>query len=468
VAGQFYAKDSTTLTHDLKKLFYKAVPRKYKDILALIVPHAGYVFSGEVAASGFNQLEPEKEYENIFIIGSSHRSYFDAASVYCEGNFITPLGIVEVDTALANKLITEYGVFKNYKDAHWFEHSLEVELPFLQYHLKKPFKIVPIILGTNDVSTCKKIASALEPYFNNKNLFVISTDFSHYPNYNDALKIDNLTAAAIEKNNAQTLQDVLKSNEKLKIPNLSTSLCGWSSVLSLLYITEKKPGISITTIQYQNSGNNPDYGDSSRVVGYTAMAVAGNIEKNKDDFSLTETDKKQLLLVARNTLNEYIQKGKTPEINTENFSPVIKQNCGAFVTLHKNGKLRGCIGQFTAQKPLYLIIQDMAKAASTEDYRFEKVTSDELQSIDIEISVLSPLKLIKSIDEIELGKHGIYIMKGNRGGTFLPQVATETGWSKEEFLGHCAQDKAGIGWNGWKDAEIFIYTAIVFGEKDIK
>jgi hypothetical protein len=110
----------------------------------------------------------------------------------------------------------------------------------------------------------------------------------------------------------------------------------------------------------------------------------------------------------------------------------------------------------------------MAKAASTEDYRFEKVTSDELQSIDIEISVLSPLKLIKSIDEIELGKHGIYIMKGNRGGTFLPQVATETGWSKEEFLGHCAQDKAGIGWNGWKDAEIFIYTAIVFGEKDIK
>jgi len=113
-------------------------------------------------------------------------------------------------------------------------------------------------------------------------------------------------------------------------------------------------------------------------------------------------------------------------------------------------------------------VQDMTIAAATEDYRFSRVVSDELSTIDMEISVLSPLKLIKSIDEFELGKHGIYIKKGSRGGTFLPQVATETGWTKEEFLGHCAQDKAGIGWTGWKDADIYIYTAIVFGEKDIK
>jgi len=467
VAGQFYAGDPATLNKDLKKLFDQALSREVSDLLALISPHAGYVFSGEVAATAFNQVDENKEYEVIFVIGSSHSSYFDAASVYCEGNFITPLGTVEVDTALANKLIKENPVFKNYKDAHWFEHSLEVQLPFLQYKMKKPFRIVPIVIGTNDAGTCEKIARVLSPYFNNKNLFIISTDFSHYPRYKDAVMVDKLTTEAIESNSSKKLLEVLKSNEKLNIPNLATSLCGWSSVLTLLYITENIKGVSISKLQYKNSGDIQPYGDSSRVVGYNAMTIAGKIE-NRGDFSLTITDQKYLIDIARKTLNEYIQNGKTPDIDASGFSATIKQNCGAFVTLHKNGKLRGCIGQFTAKKPLYLIVQDMTKAASTEDYRFNKVTANELKSIDLEISVLSPLKLIKSIDEIEIGRHGIYIIKNGKAGTFLPQVATETGWTKEEFLGHCAQDKAGLGWAGWKDAEIYIYTAIVFGEKDIK
>jgi len=330
--------------------------------------------------------------------------------------------------------------------------------------MKKPFRIVPIIIGTNNAPTCEKIAKVLAPYFNNNNLFVISTDFSHYPNYEDAIKVDKLTAEAIESNSSKKLLDVLKSNEKLKISNLATSLCGWTSVLTLLYITENLKDITISGIHYQNSGDTPSYGDSSRVVGYNAIVVSGKIE-SKNEFTLTEEDKKNLLKVARKTLEEYIRNSKIPNIDTSGFSDALKQNCGAFVTLHKDGKLRGCIGQFTAKKPLYLIVQDMAKASSTEDYRFDKVTSDELKSIDIEISVLSPLKLIKSIDEIEMGKHGIYIMKDGKGGTFLPQVATETGWTKEEFLGHCAQDKAGLGWTGWKDADIYIYNAIIFGEK---
>jgi AmmeMemoRadiSam system protein A len=107
----------------------------------------------------------------------------------------------------------------------------------------------------------------------------------------------------------------------------------------------------------------------------------------------------------------------------------------------------------------------MAIASSTEDPRFSPVESSEIPELEIEISVLTPMRRISAIDEIELGKHGIYMRKGYRSGTFLPQVATETGWTKEEFLGHCAQDKAGIGWNGWKDAELFVYEALVFGEK---
>lgn len=467
VAGKFYAGDSVTLTKDLKTLFNNALPKQLQDVLAIISPHAGYVFSGEIAATAFNQIDENKDYTDIFVIGSSHSSYFDAASVYSEGDFITPLGTVQVDTALANKLIRENPIMKNYNDAHWFEHSLEVQLPFLQYKMKKPFRIVPIIIGTDNTAVCEKIAKALTPYFNSDNLFVISTDFSHYPDYKSAVMVDKRTAEAIESNSSKKLLETLRANEKLDIPNLATSLCGWSSVLTLLYITENFKNLKITNLLYKNSGDVTDYGDTLRVVGYNAMAVSGKIQK-ESEFSLTEADKKNLLEIARNTLTEYIKYGKTPQIETSGFSSTIKQNCGAFVTLHKDGQLRGCIGQFTAKKPLYQIVQDMTKAAATEDYRFDKVTAGELKDIDIEISVLSPLKPIKSAEEIELCKHGIYLMKDGRCGTFLPQVATETGWTKEEFLGHCAQDKAGIGWEGWKDADMFTYTAIVFGEKDTK
>jgi AmmeMemoRadiSam system protein A len=138
------------------------------------------------------------------------------------------------------------------------------------------------------------------------------------------------------------------------------------------------------------------------------------------------------------------------------------------VTLRKDGQLRGCIGRFEATEALYLIVRDMAISASTQDYRFPAVTPEEIDDLEIEISVLTPMRKISSIDEIQLGQHGIYIKKGYSSGTFLPQVATETGWTKEEFLGHCARDKAHIGWDGWKDAEIFVYEAYVFSESELE
>jgi hypothetical protein len=156
------------------------------------------------------------------------------------------------------------------------------------------------------------------------------------------------------------------------------------------------------------------------------------------------------------------------EIDGKNLSSTIKTHCGAFVTLKKYGNLRGCIGRFDASEPLYKVVQEMAVASSTQDYRFKPVEAGEVSELEMEISVLTPMRHINSVDEFQLGKHGIYIRKGNRSGTFLPQVAAETGWTREEFIGHCSQDKAGIGWNGWKDAELYIYEAIVFGEKELK
>ena len=208
-----------------------------------------------------------------------------------------------------------------------------------------------------------------------------------------------------------------------------------------------------------------EYGEKDRVVGYNAIAISIKEKKGRSEFKLTDKDKKDLLAIARNTVELYVKNNTKPEIEEKNLSSILKTNCGAFVTLKKHGYLRGCIGRFDASEPLYKVVQDMAIASSTQDSRFMPVESNEIPEIEIEISVLTPMRRIDSIDEFELGKHGIYIRKGYRSGTFLPQVAAETGWTKEEFLGHCAQDKAGIGWDGWKDAELFVYEALVFGEE---
>lgn len=466
VAGQFYAADSATLYNDVEFLFGKALSKSEKNVFAVICPHAGYVYSGATAATAINQVAPDKEFDDIFVIGASHNYFFEGASVYNTGNFITPLGTVEVDTALASKIVNSDKVFQCSAEYHTPEHCLEVQLPLLQYHLKKKFRIVPILTGTDDTATLKKIAAGLKPYMTAKNLFVISTDFSHYPAYKDAVANDKRTADAVATNSPKELMDVIKSNSEKKIPSLVTSLCGYSAVLTFLYMTEGAKDITVKQLQYKNSGDLTK--DTGRVVGYWAIAfenAAINEKDSDDEFSLTEKDKSDLLKIARNTLNIYIREGKRPAIDTTGFSASIKQNCGAFVTLKINGELRGCIGRFMPDKPLYQIVQDMAVSSSTEDYRFNKVTQGELEKIDIEISVLSPLKKIKTANDFTLGTNGIYMVKNGMSGTFLPQVAEETGWTKDEFLGHCARDKAGIGWDGWKTAELYVYTAVVFGEK---
>ena len=465
VAGSFYPANPIELKTLLGELFAKAKPTSTKDVIAIICPHAGFEFSGTVAASSFNQLDPDKQYDNIFIIGSSHHVSFMGASIYNIGNYQTPLGNVPVNIDLANKLIRENAVFTFNPDADKTEHSVENQVPFLQFHLKKSFKIVPIILGTQSPESCRKIAKVLKPYLNGNNLFVISSDFSHYPPYDEAVANDKRTCNAILTNQPDSLLKALKENGEKNVTNLATSLCGWTSVLTMMYMTSGDPDIQLTPIHYQNSGDSK-YQDKREVVGYWSIVLSKKYQP-ATGFNLSKKDKKDLLKVARNTIEQYITNNKTPEINATGFSEILKTPSGAFVTLKEDNALRGCIGRFTAEEPLYKVVQQMAIASSTQDNRFPPVNSKELNKISIEISVLSPMKKINSIDEITLGRDGIYIKKEYHSGTFLPQVATETGWSKEDFLGHCSKDKAGLDWYGWKDAEIYIYQAVVFSEAEI-
>lgn len=463
-AGSYYPASRDQLIFLLDQCMEMAAPRKVQgDVLAVLVPHAGYIFSGSVAASSFNQIPKEMKFDNIFIVGSSHHHLFDGASIYNQGQYITPMGSVTVNLELANHLIQSHDCFDYYPKAHTEEHSIEVQLPFLQYHFTHDFQIVPIVIGTQDIKQCRDIAKALLPYLNTSNLFVISTDFSHYPRYEDAVKVDKNTASAVLANSPEALIRTLQENSGENVPGLLTSMCGWSSVLSLLYMTEHRKDIKVAHIDYKNSGDT-EYGDKSRVVGYHSICITQDTEESSA-FHLDENDKEELLIIARKTIEEYVKHQRIPEFRSGDYSKNLQTPAGAFVTIQKNDALRGCIGQFEPDQPLYQVVRDMSISSSTRDYRFPPLAPDELPDIHIEISVLSPMKKVESVDEIILGKHGIYIVKGSRSGTFLPQVATQTGWDLENFLGHCAKDKAGIGWDGWKDADIYVYEAFVFGEK---
>lgn len=459
-AGKFYPELKQELTRQLNGFFKNAEAgiKTQQKLQAVISPHAGYVYSGKIAASAFNQIPESAVYKRVFVLASSHQFLFQGAAVYCNGNYETPLGEIKVDTTLSKKLAESYEIFEDKPEVHQNEHSLEVQLPFLQQKLGNSFQLVPIILGTNQPEICKKIAHVLKPWFTSENLFVISSDFSHYPEYSDATKVDFLTAEAICNNQSENLQNVLKENKKKGFKNLATSLCGWTSVLTLLYLTEKN-NYTFKKISYQNSGDSEPYGDKNRVVGYWAIAVFDS----NNSLEISEKEKKEILDRARNSIIAFVETGKKVNLSDSKTSGILNEITGVFVSIYINDKLRGCIGGFAQEKTLNYLVQQMAASAAC-DRRFENVKPDELEIMKLEISVLSPLKKIKSIDEIVLGKHGIFIKQDYNSGTFLPQVATKMGWDMDQYLGHCSRDKAGIGWDGWKTAEIYVFEAIVFKE----
>ncbi len=470
VAGMFYEKDSSALTRHLQQLFSVARPPWRPSnggethVAALIAPHAGYIYSGQVAASAYNQLPADAVYKRIFLIGSSHRMSFRGASVYSQGDYLTPLGRVEVDREVAQKLVDGSRYFTSDAAPHLQEHSLEVQLPFLQHHLNHSFKLVPIVLGTRDAGMCQKIAEALKPWFGGDNLFIISSDFSHYPAYEDANRVDERTVSAILENNPQLLLEILDANKNENIPGLATSLCGWTSVLTLLHLTCEEPGITFKQIDYKNSGD-ARMGDKERVVGYQAVAIfrAGTKEESGEPH-LSETEKGWLLKRARQAVGAAVR-GETAELPHTKVSAHLSHPAGVFVSLYKKGELRGCIGSFGGECPLWQMVDRMAASASMHDSRFQPLTEEEAEEVVIELSVLSPKRRIKEISEIVPGKHGVMVEKNGQNGIFLPQVASRNGWDTETFLGYCARDKAKIGWDGWKEAEIYVFETIVIREK---
>ena len=489
-ANRFYDGNAQRLSQEVDS--FLALHRGSTDsrrVAALIVPHAGYYYSGHVAASAYMALNPKQPFKRIFLLGPSHHEWLDGASVNTAADYYaTPLGNVKVDRETAMNLTTNFtndtnlngtrdskdSVFFYRPEAHDREHCLEVQLPFLQQRLGDVPPIVPSIISTNDFQKLTRMAEALKPYFTDENLFIVSSDFSHYPAYADAYEVDARTGKAIESGNVGQFIAAIEENARSGKRNLATSACGELAIITLMLMLDSQ--YEVKHLMYQNSGDIGDT-DHSRVVGYHSFAILRNgtdgngQTRTNTDFALSDDDKKMLKEIALQSIKEKLKvEGGGRKENTSTAeqtslyrkSSTLRQKCGAFVSLHKHGRLRGCIGHFGEDTPLYEIVAEMARAAAFEDPRFMPVSREELDDIDIEISVLTPMRRIQSLDEFELHRHGIYIRKGYRSGTFLPQVADEVNWTKEEFVGHCSQDKAGLGWNGWKDAELYVYEAIVF------
>ena len=468
VAGQFYPADAETLTTIVEGFLDSASTRVDRPVQAVIVPHAGYVFSGAVAAEAYAGISPEAVYERIFIIGPGHREAFRGAAVdgSCEV-YSMPFGDVSVDTRTCLELAAADSVFHNRRKPFEKEHCLEVQIPFLQARLKRMPPIVPVIIGSVDGNDLGRIVRGLKPYFTQENLFVISSDFSHYPSYNDACNVDRATGDAILSGSVEEFLNTLLDNARQRIPGLATSACGQLPIAALLMMMEGRDDLEIRHLDYRNSGDS-QYGDKDGVVGYHAFTVVYKElvrqEDSESGFALTDQEKTILLETARRSIETAFE-GKYWLPSDTQLTQTLKVECGAFVTMHLHGRLRGCVGNLVGVRPLYKTVAEMARAAAFEDDRFRPLTREELEQVHIEISVLSPLRLISSPDELVLGRDGVLMVKDGRSGTFLPQVADETGWTREEFLGHCARDKAGIGWNGWKDADLYVYQAEVFDEQ---
>jgi AmmeMemoRadiSam system protein B/AmmeMemoRadiSam system protein A len=450
VAGVFYSADKSELRREIDTFLRETVKRDVAGKLtALIVPHAGYIYSGPVAAYAYKQLEGQ-DFDTVILIGPSHRIGLAGVSVYNQGLYATPLGKVEVDIELANKIISEDKRIRFLPPAHMAEHSLEVQLPFLQRTLRD-FKIVPIIISDPSRTNCRILADALLKNIRDRKVLIIaSTDLSHYHPYRKARRLDKRSLDAII---------TLKPEEIAQKGNM----CGLAAVLTTIMVTRELGANKATVLSYANSGDTA--GSQGKVVGYGAVAVT-QIGGQKMGDTYSKKEQEELLKIARDSIETFLTTGKPPKIETED--PKLSEKRGVFVTLRRGETLRGCIGFIEPIFPLYGAVSECAISAATKDIRFSPVTEEELPKITIEISVLSPTKRVKSIDEIEMGTHGVTVKKGTSQGVFLPQVAIETGWSKEEFLRRLCSGKAGLAPDAWKDAstEFYIFTVEKFEEEE--
>jgi MEMO1 family protein len=466
VAGAFYPKDSAELRTMVDAFLARAnEPAPAGQIVALIAPHAGYPFSGGVAAHSYALLK-NRATHRVVVIAPSHYEAFRFASVYDGDAYVTPLGRIPVDKEFARKLARASAEVKLSDRGHvpspqGSEHALEVQLPFLQRTLGD-FQLVPIIMGEQSYEASRALGVALaELVRGTDTLIVASSDLSHYHPYDQAATLDGKTLNAIAEWDYLTLSDNFATR--------TWEACGGAPIVAAMIAAERLGATQAKVIKYANSGDVT--GDRARVVGYGAVALLreeGGHTATPLNYSLTVTEKRQLLEIAKRSVETAVKEQKVYQLPAD-LPASLMQDRGAFVTLKKDGELRGCIGNTVAQQPLAETVRDVAVLAALQDPRFRPVAASELPQLQYEVSVLSPLLRVTDISQIKVGEHGLLIKKGISRGLLLPQVAPEQHWDRDTFLDQTAR-KAGLPSNAWrdKDSDLFMFRALVFGESDVR
>lgn len=464
VAGQFYPADPDELKGMIDEFLSNAPAQPgLKNIIGLVCPHAGYVYSGQTAAYAYKTVQGN-EYDAVIVIAPSHRDPIEGASIWNKGAYQTPLGLVPVNEALASEIMAHEPTIQATKYGHRMEHSLEVQLPFLQQTIRN-LTIIPIVIQDYSLSNCKRIANAITRAVKNKEvLLVASTDLYHGENYKECLEYSKFTLEKIIKMEPEQLFESFEDGK--------SQACGAGPVV-IIEMIAKELGANKAKLLTQTNSNDVIGQRGGYVVGYGAVAIYRNSSEQKEkkevgiDMGLSLEDKKQLMEIARKSIEAAVKGEKIPDFKVA--SSILKENRGAFVTIHKKNQLRGCIGYIVGYKPLHLTVKEMAQAAALRDPRFPPVRPAELKDLHLEISVLTPIHTIKNVEEIEVGKHGIIIERGYESGLLLPQVATENNWDRTTFLEHTCQ-KAGLPANSWKEpgTVIKIFSADVFSQDDVK
>lgn len=420
-AGSWYSANPEELSNQIEEYLEKAEYQNL-NVKAIIVPHAGYMFSGQTAAHSFKQLN--KETKKVIILGTAHRYPLKGACVVDYDFYDSPLGKVKVSEDVTN-LLNENNVF-NIPEADTDEHSIEIEIPFLQKVLTD-FEILPIIVGQVDY---KQFSSVLEKYFTKDSVIVASVDLSHFHKYSDAVKIDTHTINCILNSDVHGLK--------------KTDIDSPYAVAALIELARRMKW-KTKLLDYKNSGD--IISDRSSVVGYSAIVF---YDENKEEY-FSKEEKDLMVDIAKNTVRMYVTSGKVYSV--ENPLNKFNERLACFVTIKTGEELRGCIGTIEPVDTLFNSIIENAISAATRDPRFSPVTENELDSLNYEVSVLSPPKLFepKSSDELlkEIKGKGLIIKKNFRSAVYLPQVWEHFREEKDFLTSLCR--KAGLHKDEWKE-----------------
>jgi len=458
-AGKFYPYNAKKLKNQIDNYLENAESSKFEgELIGLVVPHAGYIYSGPIAAYSYKNLI-NKDIETVILIGPAHHAYLKGIAIDNK-DYETPLGVVKLDKDTRDEICSKIGgdCFDELPLAK--EHSLEVQLPFLQTVLPNA-SIVPIL--TNNSVFVENLARAISGLKkqNNKIFFIASSDFSHYLEYEKANNVDK-----------HTIDKILSMDEKSLLKDYNKrqeSPCGCVAIATVMLASKLCGADKAILFKYANSGDTA--GDRSGVVGYSAIGFYKSTDKGRESVMdkgdiLSREQQIKLLKLARKSIETYLKSSQKLVMEADDSE--LNAPLGAFVTLTIDEQLRGCIGRFGPTDSLWKTVLNMAVEAAVHDPRFPVVTEKELDKIDIEISVLSLLEECKDVNKIEVGVHGLEIEKGWYRGVLLPQVATDYNWDRETFLEHTCL-KAGLSKNAWKEgAKIFTFTAQVFNEKQLK